>query len=132
MTLSLTTQDKSTLRTAAYGAVALVAAAGAAGSPHKMATAGTLALTAATGPVGHVLAARSNDIHLYGKAVAHLADQVLPALSATMDLLGRQNPAEAGNFRGAVLVAIEAASRGVSNPSVAAMAGKIVAALDAA
>ncbi|MFI6481673.1 hypothetical protein ACIBH1_27350 [Nonomuraea sp. NPDC050663] len=132
MTLSLTTQDKSTLRTAAYGAVALLAAAGAAGSPHKMATAGTLALTAATGPVGHVLAARSNDIRLYGKAVADLADQVLPALSATMALLGEQDPAEAGNFRGTVLVAIEAASQGASSPAVAAMAGKIIAALDAA
>lgn len=57
--ITLTDQDKLTLRTAAYGAVTLLAAADAAGSPHKVATDGSIALASATGPVGHVLAEKS-------------------------------------------------------------------------
>ncbi|WP_256862581.1 hypothetical protein [Microbispora sp. GKU 823] len=58
MTVTLTDQDTLTLRTAAWGAVSLMTAAGAAGSPHKIATEGSIALTSATGLVGHVLAKR--------------------------------------------------------------------------
>ncbi|MGW5157018.1 hypothetical protein ACWEPN_16245 [Nonomuraea wenchangensis] len=54
MSITLSDQDKSTLRTAAYGAVSLMAAAGAAGNPHKIATSGAIALGSATGLVGHV------------------------------------------------------------------------------
>ncbi|MEV5836159.1 hypothetical protein [Nocardia sp. NPDC052112] len=132
VTITLTDQDKSTLRTAAYGAVSLMAAAGA---PHKGITQGSIVLTSATGLVGHVLAAKSKDIHLPGKTVAELADQVLPGLTAAMGLLGEQYPEEAENFRGTVLVAVEAAAqsgKGESSPAVAVMVGKIVAALDAA
>ncbi|MFQ6326673.1 hypothetical protein ACLMAL_11095 [Nocardia sp. CWNU-33] len=132
MSITLTDQDKSTLRTAAYGAVSLLAAAGA---PHKGITHGSIALTSATGLVGHVLAANSKDIHLPGKSVAELADQVLPALTAAMSLLGTQHPGEAVNFRDTVLVAVEAATapgKGEPTPAVAAMARKITAALDAA
>ncbi|WP_280370180.1 serine hydrolase domain-containing protein [Nocardia wallacei] len=130
MTITLTDQDKATLRTAAYGAVSLLAAAG--GKAHKIATAGTTALYSATGPVGHVLAAKSKDIDLRGKTVAELADQVLPALTAAMALLGKQDPAEAGNFRSTVLVAIEAATQQYRDePGLAAMTGKITGALDA-
>ncbi|WP_433664121.1 hypothetical protein ACQPW1_19520 [Nocardia sp. CA-128927] len=131
-TITLTDQDKSTLRTAAYGAVSLMAAAGA---PHKGISHGSIALASATGLVGHVLAAKSKDIHLQGKTVAQLADQVLPALSAAMHLLGEQHPGEADNFRDTVLVAVEAAvqaRKGEATPAVAAMARKITAALDAA
>ncbi|WP_431933884.1 hypothetical protein [Nonomuraea jabiensis] len=49
MSLTLTDQDRTTLRTAAYGAV----------SPHKVATEGSIALATATGPIGHVLAAKT-------------------------------------------------------------------------
>ncbi|MFF3223088.1 hypothetical protein ACFYV7_09850 [Nocardia suismassiliense] len=131
-TITLTDQDKTTLRTAAYGAVSLIAASGA---PHKGVTQGSIALTSAIGLVGHVLAAKSKDIHLPGKSVAELADQVLPALTAAMSLLGSQYPGEADNFRGTVLLAVEAAvgsGKGEPNPVVAAMARKITAALDAA
>ncbi|WP_433732836.1 hypothetical protein ACQP0C_11035 [Nocardia sp. CA-129566] len=131
VTIILTDQDKSTLRTAAYGAVSLLAAAGA---PHKGSTQASIVLTSATGLVGHVLAAKSKDIHLQGKSVAELADQVLPALTAAMSLLGQQDPGEADNFRDTVLVAVEAAARsgkGEPSPAVAAMARKITAALDA-
>ncbi|MFC9436017.1 hypothetical protein [Nocardia sp. NPDC057030] len=130
-TITLTDQDKSTLRTAAYGAVALLAAAGA---PHKGIAQGSTALTSATGVVGHVLAAKSKDIQLPGKSVAELADQVLPALTASVRLLAEQSPVEAGNFRDTVLVAVEAAGqsgKGQVSPAVAAMARKITAALDA-
>ncbi|GGL19216.1 hypothetical protein GCM10011588_37250 [Nocardia jinanensis] len=132
MSITLTEQDKATLRTAAYGALSLMAATGA---PHSAATNGSIALMSATGPVGHVLAAKSRDIHLAGKTVAELADQVLPALTATMSVLGEQDPAEADNFRRTVLVAVDAAGRprnGEPGPTAAEMARKITAALDAA
>jgi hypothetical protein len=135
MSIPLTDQDKATLRTAAYGAVSLMAAAGAAGSPHKIATAGSVALASATGLVGHVLAAKSRDINLYGKSAAELADQVLPALTAAVSLLNQQTPAEADNFRRTVIVAIEAATRthqGEPSPTMAEMARKITEALGAA
>ncbi|MFE9325032.1 hypothetical protein ACIHDR_19380 [Nocardia sp. NPDC052278] len=132
ITISLTDQDKSTLRTAAYGAVSLMAASGA---PHKGITQASVVLTSATGLVGHVLAAKSKDIHLQGKSVAELADQVLPALTAAARLLGEQDPREADNFRGTVLIAVEAAAgprKGEPSLAAAAMARKITAALDAA
>ncbi|MCC3332711.1 hypothetical protein [Nocardia abscessus] len=132
ITITLTDQDKSTLRTAAYGAVSLMAASGA---PHKGISHGSIALTSATGLVGHVLSAKSKDIHLPGKSVAELADRVLPSLTAAMSLLGKQHPGEAANFRDTVLVAVEAAAgprKGETSPAVAAMARKITAALDAA
>ncbi|MFE7796598.1 hypothetical protein [Nocardia sp. NPDC057440] len=132
MSVTLTDQDKLTLRTAAYGAVSLLAAAGS--SPHKAATDGTIALSSATGLVGHVLAEKSKGVNLTGKSVAGLADQVLPALTAAVSLLEKQAPAEADNFRSTVLVAIEAAKthQGASSPTMAEMARKITAALDAA
>ncbi|MEV5835663.1 hypothetical protein, partial [Nocardia sp. NPDC052112] len=124
-----------TLRTAAYGAVSLLAAADATGSPHKIATAGSIALSSATGLIGHVLAAKSKDIDLKGKTVAELADQVLPALTAAMNLLDKQDPAQADNFRNTIAVAIEAATqarKAQPSPTLAEMTRKITAALDAA
>ncbi|WP_030674359.1 hypothetical protein [Streptomyces sp. NRRL B-1347] len=135
VTLTLTDQDKHTLRTGAYGAVSLLAAAGAAGSPHRIATNGSLALASATGPIGHVLAAKSKITNLRGKSVAELADLVLPALTGAMSLLKKQDPAEAVNYRGTVLVALEAAARahrGEAGPPLAEMTRKITEALDAA
>ncbi|MFI7449813.1 hypothetical protein ACIBQX_20135 [Nonomuraea sp. NPDC049714] len=134
MSLALTDQDKLTLRTAAWGAVSLMSAAGAAGSPHKVATHGSIALTSATGPVGHVLTKAPKGVK-YGKSVADLADVVLPALTAAMSLLKQQAPAEADNFRNTVIVAIEASARtqnGDPNPTMTEMARKITTALDAA
>ena len=136
MSITLTDQDKLTLRTAAYGAVSLLAAADAAGdSPHKIATDGSIALASATGPVGHVLADKSTGMKLNGKSVAAIADHVLPALTAAMSLLKKQDPAEADNFRSIVIVAIEAAARtheGEPSPTMADMTRKITGALDAA
>ncbi|MBB6036064.1 hypothetical protein [Phytomonospora endophytica] len=134
-TPTLSADDKAILRTAAYGAVPLLAYADVAGSPHKAVTNGSLALTSATGTVGHVLAARTRDVKLKTRSAAALADQVLPALSAGVRLLKAKAPTEAANFRGTVLVAVEAAAqagRGASNPTVAAMVGKVKVALDAA
>ncbi|MGW5111434.1 hypothetical protein [Nocardia sp. NPDC004123] len=132
--LTLTDQDKATIRSAAYGAVSLLAAAS--DKPHKAATAGSLALSSATGQIGHVLGAKSKDIHLSGKTVADLADQVLPALSAATALLERQDPAEADNFRTTVLVAVEAAAQASHNgqpgPVVNDMTRKVTAALHTA
>ncbi|MFE3987063.1 hypothetical protein ACFXPR_21490 [Nocardia tengchongensis] len=132
--LTLTDQDKATIRSAAYGAVSLLAAASA--EPHKAAIAGSMALSSATGQIGHVLNAKSKDIHLSGKTVADLADQVLPALTAATALLERQNPGEADNFRTTVLVAVEAAAQasrnGQPDPVVNDMTRKVTAALHTA
>ncbi|MGW0809673.1 serine hydrolase domain-containing protein [Nonomuraea sp. NPDC002799] len=132
MPITLSDQDKSILRTAAYGAVSLMAAA--TGSPQQAAANASIALRSATGLVGHVLAAKAKDIELKGKSVAELADRVLPALTAAMRLLGEQAPAEAGNFRNTVLLAVEAAQVSPDDPGTitAAMARKITAVLDAA
>ncbi|MGW6376052.1 hypothetical protein ACWFRB_08300 [Rhodococcus sp. NPDC055112] len=132
MSITLTDQDKTTLRTAAYGAVSLLAAAGR--SPHKIATNGTIALSSATGLVGRVLAEKSTIKDLNGKSVAELADHVLPALTASMGLLEKQAPAEAENFRSTIIVTIEAAQihQGEPSPTMTEMARKITGALDAA
>lgn len=133
MSVTLSEQDKLTLWTGAHGAVSLMTAAGTAGSPHKIATDGSLSLASATGLVGHVLTKKPKGWKLNGRSTAGLADEVLPALTATMSLLKRQDPAEADNFRGTIIVAIEAASsRAASNPTMADMARKITEALDAA
>ncbi|MFI7145565.1 serine hydrolase domain-containing protein [Nonomuraea sp. NPDC050022] len=134
MTITLSDQDKSTLRTAAYGAVSLMAAAGAAGQPHKIAANGGIALGSATGLIGHVLADYPKGKDLAGKSVAEIADRVLPALTAAMSLLKKQDPAEADNFRGTVLIAVETAQmyQGRPSPATAEMARKITEALDAA
>ncbi|MEV5532383.1 hypothetical protein [Streptomyces prunicolor] len=135
MGINLTDQDKTTVRTAAYGAVSLMAAAGAAGSPHKVATQGSIALASATGPIGYVLAEKSKIKGLNGKSVAEIADRVLPALTEAMSVLKKQDPAEAANFRGTVLVALDAGTRtgkNQSSPVMAEMTRKITDALDAA
>ncbi|MEU0604001.1 hypothetical protein ABZ484_38165 [Streptomyces sp. NPDC006393] len=135
MSVTLSDQDKLTLRTAAYGAVSLMAAAAGAASPHKVATQGSIALTTGTGLVGHVLAEKSSVGDMSGKSAAEIADRVLPALTAAMGLLRKQAPQEADNFRSTVLVAVEASTRAGKSepaPTLAAMARKITEALDAA
>ncbi|GAA4066575.1 hypothetical protein [Nonomuraea soli] len=135
MTVTLSAQDKLTLRSAAYGAVALLAAADVAGSAHKAATAGSLALYAATGPIGHVLAEKKPGVDIDGRNAAEIADKVLPALTASVALLKQQDPAVAADFRDTVLVALDAAARahrGEPSPTAAEMTRKITAALDAA
>ncbi|MFG1948708.1 serine hydrolase domain-containing protein [Nonomuraea sp. NPDC048826] len=131
MPITLSEQDQLTLRTAAWGAVSLMSAAGAAGSAHQAAAEGSIALTSATGLVGHVLAKAPKGVK-YGKTVAELADQVLPALTRSIGLLRQRDPAEAADFRRTVLVAVEASTRGEDRPAMAEMARKITAALDAA
>lgn len=135
VSITLSDQDKLTVRTAAYGAVSLLAAADASGSPHKIATDGSIALSSATGLVGHVLAEKSQGAKLNSKSVAAIADQVLPALTEAMSLLKKQDPAEADDFRSTVVVAIEAAIRarkGEPGPVLAEMTRKIIEALDGA
>jgi D-alanyl-D-alanine carboxypeptidase len=78
-----------------------------------------------------VPAAKSQDIDLKGRTVAELADQVLPALTAAVDLLADQDPAEADNFRRTVLVAVAPAGRsrtGEPGPVTAEKTCKITAA----
>ncbi|MFC3492213.1 hypothetical protein [Glycomyces rhizosphaerae] len=136
MTIALSTQDKTTIRIAAYGAVTLMSSAGIAGSAHKIGTDGSLALAAATGVVGHVIAeAKAKELKFPGKSTAAIADQVLPALTESVKVLSAQDADEAENFRATILVAVEAATRahkGAPSPTMAAMSRKITEALDAA
>ncbi|GAA4940142.1 hypothetical protein HD597_009008 [Nonomuraea thailandensis] len=92
---------------------------------------GSIALTSATGLTGHVLAKAPKGIK-HGKTVATLADQVLPALTQSIDLLKQQAPDEAGNFRRTVLTTVQAAQQGQTSPTTTEMARKITEALDAA
>ncbi|MQM24128.1 hypothetical protein [Glycomyces albidus] len=134
MSINLTAQDKSTIRTAAFGAVTLLSFAGIAGSAHKVATEGSLAYASATGEVGHVLASKKNDFNVKGKSAAEIADYVLPALSESVALLNAQDEAEAENFRTTVAIAVEAANRahkGAPSPVMAEMTRKITEALNA-
>ncbi|GAB3880660.1 hypothetical protein GCM10029964_035450 [Kibdelosporangium lantanae] len=134
MTGTLTEQDEATLRTAAYGAITLLAAAGATGRPHKIAREGAIALASATGLVGHVLARNPRGDDVDGGSVAEIADRVLPALTAAVGLLKRRAPAEVENFRGTVLLAVGAAvdtQQGDTGPALAEMTRKIAGALDA-
>ncbi|MEI5103952.1 hypothetical protein RB200_42595 [Streptomyces sp. PmtG] len=132
MSVTLTAQDKATLRTAAYGAVALLAYASS--KPHKVASRGTLALYSGTGPIGHVLAEHPKEIDLDGN-VAELADRILPGLTDAMILLKKKAPAEADNFRSAITIALDTAAlvhKDGPTPSMSAMSRKITGALDAA
>jgi hypothetical protein len=133
MSINLTAQDQTTIRTAAYGAVTLLSFAGIAGSAHRVATDGTLAFASATGEVGRVLASKRRDFKLKGKSAADYADYVLPALGESVRLLEAQDAAEAENFRTTITVAVAAANRahkGAPSPTMAAMTRKITEALD--
>ncbi len=94
--------------------------------------AGGKALSAATGLVGRVLAEKPKGMKLGGKSTADMADQVFPALAASVALLQDIDPGEADNFRSVIRVAVEAAmrTRNGESPAMAAMAAKIGAALD--
>ncbi|GLZ81331.1 hypothetical protein Afil01_61380 [Actinorhabdospora filicis] len=134
MSITISAQDATTIRTAAYGAVTLLSFAAGSASPHRVATNGSLSLYSATGATGHVLAKKTRDLKFDHRNSAALADQVLPALTASVALLKAQDPAEAENFRATVLTAVEAATRGSKKgvtPPLAAMTGKITAALSA-
>lgn len=126
MTITLTPAEKTTIRTAAFGAVTLIAHANAT-SAHRTATNGSLALYSATGLVGHVLGEKTRDIKLKHKSSADLADQVLPALAESLRILEAHG--EDANFRATVEMAIEAAAGGSVTPPLTAMVGKIRVAL---
>ncbi|MQM28343.1 hypothetical protein [Glycomyces albidus] len=130
--LTLTAQDEITIRTAAWGTVSLMSAAGIAGSAHKVGTDASLALASATGAVGHVVAS-AKGAKLKGKSTAELADHVFPALTESVRILG-QDPEELENFRTLIGIVIDAANRahrGGPSPVMAEMARKINEALDA-
>jgi len=104
---TLNSQEEQTLRTAAHGVVALLAATDpGAISSTRAGMAGGKAITSATGLVGHVLAGKA-DVKMKG-SVAELADKVLPALRRTIDTIaqaaaeahgGAPTPAQAETIR---------------------------------
>jgi hypothetical protein len=133
MTADLTAQDETNIRTAAYGTVSLLSAAGLAGSAHKIGTDAALALVAATGTVGHIVA-NAKGLKLKGKSTAELADLVFPAITESVRVLEAHDPAEAENFRTTIKVVIDAAERahkGEPSPVMAEMVRKINEALNA-
>ncbi|GAA2264117.1 hypothetical protein GCM10009853_016810 [Glycomyces scopariae] len=132
-TTTFSAQDVTTIRTAAWGAVSLMSAAGIAGSAHRVGTDASLALVAATGPVGHVVAS-AKGAKLKGKSTAELADQVFPALTASVALLEARDPAEAEEFRSLIGIVVEAANRahrGGPSPVMDDMSRKIAEAMNA-
>ncbi|SOB88508.1 MarR family winged helix-turn-helix transcriptional regulator [Streptomyces sp. 1331.2] len=125
--------EKLTLQTAAHGVVALMAGADpGAFSSARAGMAGGKALSAATGLVGRVLAEKPKGMKLGGKSTADLADQVFPALAASLALLRDLDPGEADNFRSVIRTAVEAAlkTRHGGSPAMTAMAAKISTTLD--
>ncbi|WP_406210311.1 MarR family transcriptional regulator [Kitasatospora sp. NBC_01560] len=131
---ALTRSQKLTVQTAAHGVVSLMAAAdpGAFSSARAGMAAGK-ALSSATGLTGRILAEKPRGMKL-GKSTAEVADQVFPALAASVALLGEIDPGEAENFRSVIQVAVDAAikTRNGESPAMSAMAAKIGAALDGA
>jgi hypothetical protein len=111
MTDVLTIHDKLTLRTAAHGAVALMAAIdpGVASSA-RASMIGGRALSSATGLVGHVLAEAPLGMDLRG-TIAELADLVFPALASSMRILDAKAPDETENFRRTITTAAQAAAQ---------------------
>jgi len=92
--------------------------------------AGAKVLTGATGLTGQILSGKDK-VNLTGRSAAEIADEVLPALTATVAALDATDPAEADNFRTIVTTAVEqaAATGSGPNPAQTLMIDKIKAAL---
>jgi hypothetical protein len=131
MTATLTPDEQATLRKAAFGAVTLVSIAypGAVSTAREN-IAGAKVLTGATGLTGEILSGKDK-VKLTGRAAAEIANEVLPALSATVAALDPTDPAEADNFRTIVTTAAQqaAATGSGPNPAQTLMIDKIQAAL---
>ena len=128
--ITLTSDEQTTLRTAAYGAVTLLSMARPGPiSSTRQNMAGALSLTSATGLVGRILSAKEK-IALKG-TTADVADQVLPALTEAVAILDAKAPAETAEFQRAVTTAIQQAIAATSRPNQAQddMATKITTAL---
>ena len=129
---TLTADDKNTLHAAAQGVVNLMAAADPGPlSSTKAGIAAGKALTTATGSIGHLLAANTHGIKFKG-TLAEVADQVLPKLTAAVNILKAKAPQEVDNFRHAIGTLIQsAAGGGTPKPAVADITRKINEALSA-
>ena len=135
-TSTLTAADERILRTAAHGTVVLMAGANPGPiSSTRSGMAGGIALTTATGLIGHVLAGKAKDLDLDGASTADVVDKVFPALTASLEVLRAKAPGEVDNFRATIAMITEAAirsHRGEPRVAEAEMARKIRQALDAA
>lgn len=135
-TSTLTAADERILRTAAHGTVVLMAGANPGPiSSTRSGMAGGIALTTATGLIGHVLAGKAKDLDLDGASTADVVDKVFPALAASLEVLRAKAPGEVDNFRATIAMITEAAirsHRGEPRVAEAEMACKIRQALDGA
>ena len=129
--ITLTSDEQTTLRTAAYGAVTLLSMTRPGPiSSTRQNMAGALTLTSATGLVGQILSAKEKTA-LKGKNTAEVAEEVLPALTEAVAILDTKAPAETAEFQRAVTAAIQEAIAATSGSNQAQddMATKITAAL---
>ncbi len=132
--IPLSSEEQSTLKTAAFGAVTLLSVAypGARSSAKENMVGGKV-LTGATGIVGHILVGKAK-FNLKGKSTADIAERVLPALAATVATLDAKAPQETQEFRRVVTTAIRQAAQSTKrgpSPAQTDMISKITAALDA-
>lgn len=130
MAEQLSAQERETIKTAAYGAVTLVSIAyPGAISTTKANIVGAKVLTGATGVVGEVLSGKDK-VKVDGKSTAEIAATVLPALSASVDILRAKAPDEVDSFRRIVMIAVDQSVAPNPNPAQAEMISKVKAALD--
>ena len=131
ISIVLTRDGQTTLRKAAYGAVALLSMArpGPISTTRQNVT-GALALTGATGMVGQILAIKEKVV-LKG-TTAEVAEQVLPALTRAVAILETKAPAGTAEFQRAVTIAVRQAAATGRGPNLAQndMIDKISAALN--
>ncbi len=136
ITIPLTREEQLTLKKAAFGAIQLLSMInpGIMGySATKENIAGAMVLSGATGDIGRILN-NKDKIKLKGTN-ADIADEVLPALTATVNTLQAKAPDQAEEFRKLMTNAVEEAVRSTQHdqisPSKADMISKITAALAA-
>jgi hypothetical protein len=131
MSTTLTDDEQSTLKMSAFGAVQLLSMTyGSSWSTAKENIAGAKILTGATGLVGEVLSNKQK-FKIKGRSIAEIADEVLPALTATTAVLEAKEPQEVQNFRTIVTIAVEQVATCTSDitPAQALMIDKIKTAL---
>lgn len=120
MPAKLSTQDKHTIQLAAHGVVALMAssAPGAFTAP-RAGIAAAKAMSTATGLTGEVLAEKPPKLPFKG-SVAKTAEQVLPAITKSIQILDRAQEGEGQNFRRTIqMIAQSAANANGGSPTPA-------------
>lgn len=117
MPTKLSAHDKYTIQLAAHGVVALMAssAPGAFTAP-RAGIAAAKAMSTSTGLTGEVLAEKPPKLPFKG-SVAKTAEQVLPALAESVQILDRAREGEGENFRRTMQMVAQSAARANGSPT---------------